>query len=93
MTRRRYLSAGDERRAAVLLVHLLRGDHLAAAALERDSGPVSAVTLVKAVTAVFPESWLDPDTVIGRAEDYARVLLEAEHGLLDDDQADDEDSG
>ncbi|MBF6393323.1 hypothetical protein IU443_25655 [Nocardia farcinica] len=81
---RGYLTPADERRAAVLLVHLLRDDHAAAAAIEHD-GPVSSLALVKAVTVVFPESWLDPDTVIARAEDYARVLVESEHGLLDDE--------
>ncbi len=81
---RGFLTPADERRAAVLLVHLLRNDYAAAAAIEHD-GPVSSLALVKAVTVVFPESWLDPDTVIARAEDYARVLVESEHGLLDDE--------
>lgn len=80
-----YLTEADERRAAVLLVHLLRLDYYAAAALERDGGPVPALAFMKAVSAVFPESWLDPDAVIARAEDYARVLVESEHGLLDDE--------
>ncbi len=78
------MTPADERRAAVVLVHLLRDDYRAAAMVEHDGPPVGLLALFKAVTAVFPESWLDPEAVTARAEEHVRLLLECEHGLLDD---------
>lgn len=74
-----YLTPTDERRAAAWLIHQLRGDFESAKALT-DAGPISAVALLKAVTAVFPETVLNPDAVVERAERHLHMLFDEDEG-------------
>ncbi len=86
-----HITPSDEQRAAAVLVHHLRGDHAAAELLQTHDGAVGSLALFKACTAVFPDSWLDPDAATARAEEYAQLLAESAAGLLDDE--DDECNG
>lgn len=79
-----YLTPADERRAAAFLVLYLQHDSAAYNALAED-GPIPLLAVMKAVTSVFPESYMDPDPVVARAQAHAQLLAESEHGLLDDD--------
>jgi hypothetical protein len=79
-----FSTPADERRAAAFLVFYLQGDSAAYNALAED-GLIPLIPLMKAVTAVFPESYMDLDAAIARAEAYRDTLVQSEHGLLDDD--------